>query len=241
MKLEIDLEPTVAAAIKTALDPERVRAKIEETVTKTIDAALNDAFRDYSDFGKTVKAAVSGLVPHSLDIDGSASFTHALQTVLQQRIRAFHDERIKQAIEPILDKLLAPAPESITLDALCKMALEEWRDSYKNDHAERMYLHVEESDSADGYKRIYMDPNGDKFSGYGSSHYGARVHIAINRTGEVYRLKIEGKDVQGQLFAGPFYDFERMIFHFYTGKTKIIVGDSSIDTDSLYYGEPLDD
>ena len=242
MELNINLESTVSAALESALNPDRVRDIIETAVKKTVDHAIDQAFRPYGEFGKTVEKAIATLMPHSLDMEGVSGFNDLILKVIAKRVQEVGDERIEQALLPTLNKLLAPAPAELKLSDLVQTMLDEWGDHYRRDGSEKPTIIVERSDSivsASGYHHIYLDPK-DQSSSYGSSKYACRVQIDITGQGDVYSLKVDGKDIKEQLFAGPMYDFDRYVFHLYTGKTKIIVDRTDFD-DVYYSGSESDD
>lgn len=240
MQITINLENTVAAALEKALSAEVVRTKVEEALDKVVDSAIKDAFSPYGDFAKVVKQSIAGLVPHSVDIEGAANFNHGIKQAITTRLKRVNDERISQAISPMLDELLEPMPAEITLSELIKQAMVHWSDDYHRHGADRPYIHVEETTGiVAGYHHIHLDPDGNKQHEYGFSRYNAAIQIDVNDNGEVYGLKVSGDEAHKRIFAGPFFGFERMLFNLYTCKTRLVV--DAIDFSEVSYtDESLD-
>lgn len=130
-------------------------------------------------------------------------------------------------LEQNISELLAPAPAEITLEQLIDDFIKSRLDkSYSDIRGDNFTLIIEHSEgSTVGYKNIYIDPD-DR-----TSKYSCAVQIAVTPSGEVYGLKIGGKDLKDQLFVGPLYDFERKLFQLFTAKSKLIVPEDADATD----------
>lgn len=241
MQFTINLENTVAAALEKALSADAVRAKVEEAVEKVVDSAIRDAFSTYGEFAQTVKAAVADLVPHSVDIEGAANFNYAIKQAITLRLKQVNDERIAQAIGPMLDELLAPMPSEVTLSELVKQAIVLWSDDYQRQGASRPYVHVEKTTGiVEGYHHIFIDPDGNKAGEYSFSRYSAAIQIDVTDKGDVYGLKVHGADIRQSIFAGPFFGFERVLFNLYTNKTRLVV-DAVDFSEVSYSNDDLED
>ena len=233
MQVTLNIEATIAAALESALSPDRLRETIEKKVSEVADRAIADAFSSYGEFGKTVKTAIAELLPHSVNIDGAASFQHIISRVISDRIAAVNDERMRQALDPMLRDLLVAAPATIKLSELVDQALEQWKSwhDYSSDFGQQPTIIVErEASSITGslHHRIYMDWR------EGKSKYSCGVSMALHgEPGEVYSLEFDKKPAGEKLFVGPLYSFERTLFHLYTGKTKIVV--DRTDFDDVYW------
>ena len=159
MQLNINIESTITAALESALAPDRIREQIEKQIAGTVDAAIKDAFREYSDFGKTVKEAVAGDVPHDLSLEGAANWNHAINQIIRERLAAVNNERIAQAINPMLDKLLVQPPKELKVSELVRKAAEMWGDIWKRDGSDRPSVEIEHSEGVTmDFYRIKMDP-----------------------------------------------------------------------------------
>ena len=233
MNITIDIESTVSAAISAALNPDVLAGKITDLVGKSVDNVLADQFRPYGEFGKVVAAAVKSVIPHAVSIDGAARFDHALKAAVERRLAAYNEERIGQALGPMLDGLLEMPPAEIKLSKLVADAREAWADNHRRDGDDRMSVVVEEP--AYGSRWIYMDPRS------GRDKYACQMRIGVSDDGKIFGLKIEGQEVGKTLFAGDFYAFERDLFALYTRGSKLIVDVSDFDEDDLYYPEGSDD
>lgn len=230
MQIEINIEATIAAALDAALAPDRIRQQIEQVVAKTVDSAINDAFREYSDFGKSVKTAVAGIVPHELSLDGAARWNHAISQYISERLAAVNDQRITQAMAPMLDKLLEQPPAELKVSELVAKAVELWDENYIRGDSRRPTVIIEHGDT-EGWYRIGLDPKN------GVSRYSCRVQIGVTDAGKVYSLTADGQDVKNTRFAGSFYNFEAYIFQLYTGGTRLVLDTEDFD---VWYNERED-
>jgi len=233
MQLNLNIEETIAAAIAVAMAPERLQAVIEKQVAEVTDRAIKDAFSTYGDFSKTVASAVKSLVPHELSMDGAANWNHAIGQHIAQRLMAVNDQRIAQALNPILDQLLATPPAELKVSELVQKAIEYWGEEYGDSRHGQPTIIVERRDTGitSGYWGLALDKEG------GKSEYSCAIRIQVSDQGHVYSLKVNEREIKTTKFAGPFYNFEAYLFQLYTGGTKLIL--DTEDFSDVYY--PGDD
>jgi hypothetical protein len=213
VEINIDLETEIAKAVTAAIDPARIGDVIRKQVEKTVDDAVNNAFGWSGDFSKTVRAAVSTLVPHSLELSEQANWNHFVTHAINERLTAFNDERLTQVLAPTLDKLLVKPPESIKLSDLLKSIVSHWRrnDDFQGDP----WMDIEISSGILlGHKDIYISKHRP------STKYASEIRLRISDD-VVWGLKMDDKDVEKTKFAGPYFNLERQLFQLYACKTKI--------------------
>lgn len=229
MNIELNIEQVIANALSEALNPERLAEKIKVEAAKAADKAIEEAVNGYrSEFPKTIKAAVEKMLPHELSLDGQANWNHAIGQYLSQRLAAMHDQRIEQAVKPMLDKVLATPPAELKVSELVEKAIECWAEDASRERESNPTIIVEHSSGVvAGYWHLFMDKASH------TSQYSCAVQIAVNDKGEVYGVKVDGKDPMKQRFAGPFFDFDAYLFQIYTGGTKLILDRE--DFDDVYY------
>lgn len=231
MQINIDIEQTIADAVAAAIAPERMGEVIKKNVQDVVDRAIGQAFSTYGGFAKTVNEAVGQLVPHDLKLDKQADWNHVVLHAIGERLAAYNDQRLKEAIAPTLDKLFETPPESVNLSEIVRDAVLHWREYGQ---AENPTLQVNrDTGSLSGYVDIRISK--------GNSYSSRDVYIAMNAKGEVYSLKVDDSDIQKTKYAGPFFNFEQKLFQLYACKTKLIIDVESIDEIDLEVDEESDD
>jgi hypothetical protein len=226
MQINLNIENTIANALAVALSPERLQAVIEKQVAEVTDRTIKDVFSSYGDFSKAVATAVKSLVPHEISMDGAANWNHAIGQHIARRLAAVNDQRIAQAINPMLDKLLETPPTELKVSELVQKAIEFWGDNYGESRNGSPTITVERKDR-NGYWGLYMDKES------GKSNYSCEVILGVSSDGNVYSLKVNERDIKTIKFAGPFYRFEAYLFQLYTGGTKLIL--DTEDFSDVYY------
>lgn len=221
MQIELNIEQTILTALSEALNPENLTEKIKAQVEIAADRAIVQAINGYgSDFSKTLSAAVQKMLPHELNLDGQAKWNNAISQYISASLANMNNQRIEQALKPMLDKMLATMPAEMKLSELVDKAIEMWGDDYaiKEDSIDRPTIIVRDSEGViSGFSQIYMDKEG------GKSQYNCGIQISVTDKGEVYRIHLDNKEINGHRFAGPFFGFEAFLFQLYTGGTKLVI------------------
>lgn len=229
MEIKIDLEKQIADAVAAAIAPERIGELIQKNVSAVVDDAVKSAFSYSSPFRKLAEASIAQLMPHELRLGEQANWNHFITQAITERVTAFNDQRLKEAIAPVLDKLLETPPESILLSELVRMLVKQWRE--RGDSGGAHSLKVEESNTSDGYKEISIS------KGRLLSTYSADVRLRVDRDNRVWAINLNGDDLAKQKFAGPYFNVEQKLFQLYACKTKIEIDVRDIDDIDLEFDE----
>ncbi len=231
MQINLNIEEIITQSISAALAPERLQALIEKQVGEVADKAIKSAFDTYGDFYKTVSTAVKTLIPHEVSLNGAANWNLAISQHIAQRLATVNDQRIAQAINPMLDKLLATPPAELKVSELVAKAVEYWGEEYGERRDGRPTISIEKSSgSTHGYWSLHLDEEEDK------SRYSCAIQLRANDKGEVYSLKVNERDIKTSKFAGPFFNFEAYLFQLYTGGTKLMLDEEDF-SDVRYPGD----
>lgn len=234
MQINVAIESILEKALAAALSPDVLQTKIEEQITKTVDAALSDAFGSYGQFRETVKTSIKALVPHDVTIEGQAKFRDVIIKAVSGRVQAFNDEKLLGQLDEALGNLLEQPPERIKMSELANKVVEMWSDNNKRHGSDRPTIIVDRVEGAcDGYHNIFIDPE------WGKSKWECRCQIDCQDNGKAYSVKVSGETAGKSLFIGPVYDFDRYLLWLYTGGTKLIV--DRYDFDDLYYNQSNED
>ena len=231
MQINLNIEEIVTQSISAALAPERLQALIEKQVGEVADKAIKDVFSSYGDFSKTVSTAIKTLIPHELSLDGAASWNHAIGQHIAQRLQSVNDQRIAQALNPMLEKLLETPPAQVKVSELVAKAVEYWGEEYgeRRDGKPTITIDKDTDGITGGYWNLYMDEV------EGTRNYSCAIQLAINKSGEVYSLKVNEQDIKTVKFAGPFFSFEAYLFNLYTGGSKLVLDEEDF-SDVCYPG-----
>jgi hypothetical protein len=232
MKIEIDLEKQISDAVADAIAPEKIGALIQKNVSAVVDDAVKSAFSYSSQFRKLAETSIAQLMPHELKLDKQADWNHFITQAITERVAALNDQRLKEAIAPVLDQLLDTPPESIKLSELVRALVKNWRE--RGDVNSTHQLVVESSATSDGYKDIYISK--DKMR----SNYSADVRLRVDRDNRVWAINLNGDDLAKQKFAGPYFNVEQQLFQLYACKTKIEIDVRDIDDIDLEFDESED-
>lgn len=233
MKIDIDIEKTIADAVAAAIAPERIGEIIKTNVQKTVDEAVNTAFGRWGEFSKAVQVAVNEITPHEMTLDKQADWNHFITNAINQRLTAYNEQRLTEAIMPTLDELLQKPPESVKLSEIVRAAVAHWREY---DDAIDPKLEVQRSTV--GTSSVFHNITISKRN---HSYLSKEIHIACTDKGEVYGVWFDGSDVSKIKFAGPFFNIEQKLFNLYACRTKLEIDVESIEDIDLDFDSEDDD
>jgi len=215
-----DMKQAVAAAFANVVASGAIEQAIEKQIGETINSAIKDHLRSYSDFGKAISEQVQQAIGVRLDRLDLPSYNDLILKIVRAQIEgAMHGEAAKQ-IEANLTELLKQAPAEITIDQL----IEQFIEAYKEDR--------EGQDFTLRIDREYGSTTICLAKEERASKYDCDFRITADKDGEIYHLAFGRHDVDKQLFVGRFYGFERTIFQLYAAKSKLII---PADADSRDY------
>jgi len=229
-----DMKQAVAAAFDKVVASGAIEQAIEKQIGDTIGGIIKDQLRTYSDVGKAIEVQVKeALQIGKMDLP---SYADLIGKIVRRQVEVGMQNEATRQLEQNIAELLAPAPAEITLEQLINEFIEirvEDDDSIRGDD---FTLLIDHSDgSTAGYKHIYLDPDAR------TSKYSCAIQIDVQPSGEVYGLKVGGRDLKDQLFVGKLYGFERKLFQLFTAKSKLIVPDdahySDYPTSYPYHGD----
>lgn len=224
------LADAVAAAIKKALDPEKIAKVAEAAADKAVTAAIDNALDYNSDFRKQLTTAIKSVLPLTT-VGDLAAFTHAVRAVIRGRLENLANETAKTHIEDVMKRLLPDEP-IIHIDALRKafegklaqdIRMEDPCGCHDDDVELPDYTWIiQPSDSKSAMNYWYLYINGEEGVGkYGSNTITLSLHEIDGEPGlhQCYALNKVPKD--HSLFMGPLYGFDSMLFRLGTGLSKL--------------------
>lgn len=231
MNITIDFE----GAIARALAPEALEPILDKHLKAAITSAIDDATGYRSEFQKALKVQLSEALPHGLGIDDVAKFQHILNGALQAVMGEANGATIQAAMKKVVANVMPDVPAVVKMSELLKKA----RDGFNKDRNEPFYAYFEPSKYDNG-GWLYLDSNekpGDTH--YTSSHklredrkYSAAHRLAINAEGEVYALKMDGKDILPASRPDVIGRFEGLLMAMYVGRTRVEIDMDDDDVES---------
>jgi hypothetical protein len=219
-----ELKAAIASAFDKIVASGAIEQAIEKQLTETISRVICDQLRSYSDIGKVIEAQVEkSLEVGKMDLP---SYADLIGKIVRRQVEAGMQNEATRQLEQNIAELLAPAPAEITLEQLIKDFIESRVEDDDSIRGDDFTLIIEHSDgSTAGYKHVYIDPDAR------TTRYSCAIQIDVTPAGEVYGLKIGGRDLKDQLFVGKLYGFERKLFQLFTAKSKLVVPDDADVTD----------
>lgn len=231
LKINIDLE----AAIAKALSPESLQPILDKHITGAITNAINSATSYGSEFTKVLTEQVKTGLPHGLGLDDLAKFQQVLNAAMNRAVQSCNEGSVSAALEKAVRDVMPDVPAVIKLSDFMKEA----RDGFHKGEHDAFYAHFEPS-SYGGGGWLYLD--GDEKPGdglYSKSHksrderkYSAQCRLAINSNGDVYALRMDGKDVTPASRPDVIGRFDSLLMAMYVGRTRLEIDMDDDDIES---------
>jgi len=226
MNITIDFE----GAIQRALAPEALDPILDKHIKAAINSAIEDATGYRSEFQKSLKAQLAEALPHGLGVDDVAKFQHILNGALQAVVAEANGAAIEAAMKKVVARVLPETPAALKLSAF----VETMRDGLHKEAGEAFYAFMEQSHSV---THIYFDKNEKPggIRGYDTREnmkYQAEYSLAVNKDGEVYSLKLRGKEVTPTNFPNVVGSFDAALMAMYVGRTSLEIDMNDDDLES---------
>lgn len=229
--INIDLE----AAIAKALSPESLQPILDKHITGAIANAINSATSYGSEFTKLLTDQVKTGLPHGLGLDDLAKFQQVLNAAMNTAVQSCNEGSVRAALEKAVQDVMPEVPAVIKLSDFMKEA----RDGFHKAEHEAFYAYFEPS-SYGGGGWLYLDRDEKPGDGlYSSSHksredrkYSAQHRLAINRNGDVYALRMDGKDVTPASRPDVISRLDSLLMAMYVGRTRLEIDMDDSDVEA---------
>ena len=193
-----------------------IRDKVESETIKKIE----EMFRWQSDFSKGLEKHLSGSLKVNFNeivgIDGyHQQILNMIQKVVDNQLAGDAQKRVAETIEKILEN----PPEKIVMADAIKQFLEDGAEKASEEGWDEMTYIVK--DANDRYfSYISFDPEPNK------TEYSCRYRLGIHKDrghgfDSVFTLSVNGQDAGKELFAGPVYGIERLLYQAFVAKLPI--------------------
>ena len=219
MKIDITLD--MQSIISGAVSTDRLRPIVDKAISEAIKSAIDDATGYRSEFRVAIKKQLEQAMPHGLGVDDVARFQYVLNTALTEGVHGANNETIQTALRKAAHAAIPDVPARITLTDL----MEEARSGlHKEDH-EAFYANLEISSYGGGWLALDSDENC-------RNKYAASIRISFNKEGEVYALKMDGKDIMPKSTPNVVGGFDALLMGMYVGRTALAIDldDDDVET-----------
>ena len=226
----LDFRTEAIAAIDELIAGGMVQKTIAKTLEKTVASIVEKELSSYSDFGKQLTAAVKKSLAIGDQID-LPTYNDTILKIVARQVESQTNGLIQSQVAERMKDLLQPPPESITLSELVEQFIEHVKEKQ---HAGCVcYGEVQqitcivdrEDDRSFTYVHLDDEANIEK--------YHCDISIGIHQD-RVFSLRFREGDVEKQLFAGPFYGFERSLFQMKAAGTKIVLDARESEIETAY-------
>lgn len=224
------LSEAVNSALDTMITGGVIETLIADRLEKTIASVVDDAFKNYSDFGKSLTKAIT----ENLQVDFKkldlATYHDFILKYVQRQLDASLLAKAEIEIGANLKGMLDSVPAEVKISDLVAGFIEfvsEHR-RFERDDSDQITLIIEESSY--GFRHIFLDIQANQ------DRYRCKYQLDCDKEGRVYSVKIDDVDPQKTMFIGPLYSFERQLFQLYVAKSALIFDKAADDID-LYLPE----
>lgn len=232
--MSLDFRAAVISALDNLLASEVIETLIAKALEKTIATVIDNELRTYSKFGERIAEAVKKSLALHGDLD-LPSYNDAVLKIVRAQVEHQTNAVLQQQVAARLAELLTPAPESIKLSELAATYLQHVKEHHRSGgcvcYGEEEYgitCRIIDKERGD-FKEIFFadEPGVDGL--YGSKGISISTHA-----GKVYHLRFGNADVEKQMFVGPLYGFERMLFQMHAAGSKIIYDVDEVDIETRF-------
>lgn len=220
IKIDLDLPGIIAQACAT----ERLQPLIDKAIGDALKSAINEATGYRSAFSEALKSQLIEALPHGLGVDDVAKFQQVLNQAVAAHVHGANAETVATALEKVVRDAMPDVPAVLKMSELLEAA----REGFHKERHESFYAYYEPCGYGGG--RLYLDDDEHPGQAYGSRtrdredvKYQAKHCIAFTKDGDVYALRLDGKDLTPASRPNVVGRFDAMLMSMYVGRTRINV------------------
>lgn len=230
----LDLQAVVNRSLERIIASETIEEAIHESLQKAIVKVVESSLSSYSEFGKALEAAVKESLQLRGDLD-LPSYNQTILKIVRAQLQGATDSIVQQQIAGNLKRLLGPPRPEITLSSLVK----EFISSIKERNSggcvcygeTRIAFGVQSTDY--GHHWLWLDEDAEK------QQFNADIQLGLDKEGRVYSLRFRRQYVRQEIFAGPFYGFEEMLFQLHACGSRVVFDCRPDEIETTYYEHEL--
>jgi hypothetical protein len=210
------------------------RDLVAKRFAEAFDGCIRDALASYKPFAKQLDALIENVLQLPANFDASSYNATVLEIVRRQVEHLTHDTVQKQ-VGKRMESLLEPAPESIKISELASQYVEQLREEASGDcgcsFGEQRATVGYVIDDIKGFSYMWLHPHPK------AERHEADIVIGFYMD-HIYNLRFD-RITQTDLFAGPLYGFEKLLFQMKAGVTKIVLDVDCLEDVEVFYGHDI--
>jgi hypothetical protein len=223
MNINIDLD--LASIITAAVSTERIQPLVDKAIMEALKRAIDDATSYRSAFSDTLKKQLADALPHGLSIEDTAKFQQVLNASLTNAVHTANNATIQTAMRKAIDYVVPDVPSTIALSEFMMVV----REGLRKEKHESFFAELEISSY--GYAHLSFDREVS-----GTSKYGSDFSIDLNKEGEVYAMRMNGKDLTPKSLPNVISQFDGLLMAMYVGRTALVIDIDADDVSSIARG-----
>lgn len=210
----IDLNKVVNETLVNLEEEKFVEKVVKERLEKTITGIVDDVFREYGDFGKSLKTYIEGNLNVDLNRLGLQGYnTLALAAIKEQLDKTITVQGIEK-LKKSTEEMLSDVKESYKLSEIIeKLKSESLEDEWERDEDDRIALFIEGKEG--DYRHIYLNEEDI------DRKYSCDYQIDVDREGKPYSIKLKNEEINTKKILGGLYGLDRLLFKIYSTGAKI--------------------
>lgn len=197
---------------------------IKTEVKKTVGSIINDLFRSYGDFAKSIKEELKKSIKLDFSELNLVEYNHAIINAIQNTIDEEMNIKAKETVTELIKKNLSgDEPKEIKMSELIEKFIEySYHCNPENGESGEITFIVDDDRTVLDF--IYFDeiPNKTK--------YNCEYRITIDKKGKLNTINCGNKSIENGIFLGDRYGFEQKLFRMYTQGTIIIPDYDCVET-----------
>jgi hypothetical protein len=211
----------IQAAVSKMDNDGKIEKIITECVEKTVKGSIEEALREYSDFGKAVKEKVKNVFKFDLNFLSLPGYNETIAQILKAKLSEAVNIRGAAQISEQIGNILNDVPTEIKLSELVEKFKEDCQDH--SNHGDKITCEIQKiSGSNDGV--ITLAPHRDQ------SYCRASISLQYDGDdGHVYSFRIGSEDYSKKIFANARYGFQKLLFGLYACRAKLVIDESEVD------------
>ena len=180
------LEDIVKEKLQLIMDNGTMEKLIEDQVTATCKSIVTDLFRDYSEFGKSLKKTLTEKMEVSLESIALPTYTHTVCQIIEESMVGILEDQKQKVLSTV--KALLQVPEKK------EWKLSEIVNKYRESLYEDKELVLEVQDIQYSSRRINVGEKVEKsYSSYSTNTQTYAVRLLLDKENKVLNAWYDGK------------------------------------------------
>ena len=233
--MNITIALDLPGIIAQACAAERLQPLIDKAISEALKSAIDDATGYRSEFRKTMAAQLAEALPHGLRAEDVAKFQQVLNLAVTQHVHDANAATVQTALDKMVRDVMPDVPAVVKLSEF----MQEARDGLHKEDREAFYAYWEPSPLGGGWLYLDDDEHPGR-GGYGAKtrdredmKYSADYRIAVNKDGEVYALRLDGKDLTPKSLPDVVGSLHATLMAMYVGRTRLEIDCDDDDVRSV--------